>query len=50
MNISKHLDMNPKIMRGKPIMRGTWIPAELILRKLGEGLWKKFIASLSWES
>lgn len=41
MDISKHLDMNPKIMMGKPIIRGTRIPAELILRKLGEGATEK---------
>ncbi len=41
MDISKHLDMNPKIMMGKPIIRGTRIPVELILRKLGEGATEK---------
>jgi len=29
--------MNPKVMMGKPVIRGTRIPVELILRKLGEG-------------
>ncbi|MDD3579999.1 MAG: DUF433 domain-containing protein [Desulfobacca sp.] len=29
--------MNPRVMLGKPIIRGTRIPVELILRKLSEG-------------
>ncbi len=29
--------INPKVMLGKPVIRGTRIPVELILRKLGEG-------------
>ena len=29
--------MNPRVMLGKPVIRGTRIPAELILRKLSEG-------------
>jgi uncharacterized protein (DUF433 family) len=29
--------VNPDIMLGKPIIRGTRIAVELILRKLGEG-------------
>lgn len=28
---------NPKIMLGKPIIKGTRITVELILRKLGQG-------------
>ncbi len=31
------IEINPKIMLGKPVLRGTRIPVELILRKLGEG-------------
>ena len=30
--------MDPKIMTGKPVIRGTRIPVELILRKLGAGI------------
>jgi uncharacterized protein (DUF433 family) len=29
--------MNPRVMLGKPVIRGTRIPVELILRKLTEG-------------
>ena len=30
--------MNPNVMMGKPVIRGTRIPFELVLRKLGEGI------------
>ena len=29
--------VDPKVMLGKPVIRGTRITVELILRKLGEG-------------
>jgi uncharacterized protein (DUF433 family) len=32
------IEMNPKIMGGKPVIRGTRIPVETILRKLGAGV------------
>jgi uncharacterized protein (DUF433 family) len=37
MALSDPIDVNPKIMLGKPVVRGTRVPVELILRKLGEG-------------
>jgi uncharacterized protein (DUF433 family) len=37
MRIEKRVEVNPKVMLGKPVIRGTRIPVELILRKLGEG-------------
>ena len=37
MTITDRIQMNPKVMMGKPVIRGTRIPVELILRKLGEG-------------
>lgn len=37
MALSDYIDVNSKIMLGKPVIRGTRIPVELILRKLGEG-------------
>jgi uncharacterized protein (DUF433 family) len=37
MATSRRVEINPKTMMGKPVIRGTWIPVELILRKLGEG-------------
>jgi uncharacterized protein (DUF433 family) len=32
------IEINPEIMAGKPVIRGTRIPVELILRKLGAGM------------
>jgi uncharacterized protein (DUF433 family) len=36
---NKHdrIDINPAVMLGKPVIRGTRIPVELLLRKLSEG-------------
>lgn len=31
------IEINPEIMLGKPVIRGTRIPVELLLRKLAEG-------------
>jgi len=36
--IHTRIEMNPEIMGGKPVIRGTRIPVELVLRKLGAGL------------
>ena len=33
----KRIEVNPAVMLGKPVIRGTRIPVELILRKLSEG-------------
>ena len=37
MTLPEGIEINPKVMLGKPVIRGTRIPVELILRKLGEG-------------
>jgi uncharacterized protein (DUF433 family) len=37
MPANERIEVNPKIMLGKPVIRGTRITVELILRKLGEG-------------
>ncbi len=31
------IEMNPAVMMGKPVIRGTRMTVELILRKLSEG-------------
>ena len=37
MAATERIEINPKVMLGKPVIRGTRIPVELILRKLAEG-------------
>ena len=32
------IEMNPDVMNGRPVVRGTRITVELILRKLGAGM------------
>jgi uncharacterized protein (DUF433 family) len=35
--ITDRVEVNPRVMLGKPVIRGTRIPVELLLRKLSEG-------------
>jgi len=37
MTITDRVEIDPKVMLGKPVIRGTRITVELILRKLSEG-------------
>ncbi len=37
MTATNRIEANPKIMMGKPVIRGTRVTVDLILRKLGEG-------------
>lgn len=37
MTITDRIEINPKVMLGKPVIRGTRLTVELILRKLSEG-------------
>ena len=37
MAMTDRIEVNPEVMLGKPVIRGTRITVELILRKLGEG-------------
>ena len=34
---TSRIEINPDVMSGKPVVRGTRIPVEPVLRKLGEG-------------
>jgi uncharacterized protein (DUF433 family) len=34
---NERVEVNPEIMDGKPVIRGTRVPVELVLRKLGAG-------------
>lgn len=35
--MNKHIEINPKIMVGKPVIRGTRIPVYLILNLIAHG-------------
>lgn len=37
-NLSKRIEINPRIMLGKPVIKGTRIPVEMILRKLSQNI------------
>ncbi|HEV7379113.1 MAG TPA: DUF433 domain-containing protein [Dyadobacter sp.] len=37
MNWHEHISLNPEVMVGKPVIKGTRITVELILEKLGNG-------------
>lgn len=37
MKANEFIEIRPDIMLGKPVIKGTRIPVELIIRKLGEG-------------
>ena len=37
MTVTARIEINPKVMQGKPVIWGTRIPVELLLRKLAEG-------------
>jgi uncharacterized protein (DUF433 family) len=34
----QRIEINPEVMLGKPVIRGTRIPVEIVLRKLSEGI------------
>ncbi len=37
MTTTNRIEIDPKVMMGKPVIRGTRITVELVLRKLSEG-------------
>ena len=37
MDFSDRIEVDPKIMLGKPVIRGNRVTVELVLRKLSEG-------------
>ena len=41
MKLADRIEINPNVMQGKPVIRGTRIPVGLILRKLSEGATEK---------
>lgn len=38
MKALERIEINPRVMLGKPVIRGSRIPVELVLRKLSEGM------------
>jgi uncharacterized protein (DUF433 family) len=34
----ERIEISPEIMGGKPVIRGTRVPVEIVLRKLGAGM------------
>jgi uncharacterized protein (DUF433 family) len=36
--VHERVTVDPKIMIGKPVIKGTRVPVELILRKIAEGM------------
>ena len=36
--MTERIEINPAVMQGKPVIRGTRVPVELLLRKLAEGV------------
>jgi uncharacterized protein (DUF433 family) len=43
MTVNNRIEINPRIMLGKPVIRGTRITVELILRKIAEGASKEML-------
>ena len=41
--LRKRIEINPDIMTGKPVIRGTRIPVELVVRMLAQGMTAKDI-------
>ena len=41
--LHERIEINLDVMGGKPVVRGTRIPVELVLRKLGAGMSPEFI-------
>ena len=36
-NLLERIEVNPAVMLGKPVIKGTRVPVELLIRKLSEG-------------
>lgn len=41
----ERIEINPAIMDGKPVIRGTRVPVELVLRELGAGMTAEAVIS-----
>lgn len=38
MELTERIEVNPEIMVGKPVIKGTRIPVELIIKMLSQGI------------
>jgi uncharacterized protein (DUF433 family) len=45
MTMHERIEINPDVMGGKPVIRGTRVPVETVLRKLGAGMTTEEIIS-----
>jgi uncharacterized protein (DUF433 family) len=45
--LGQRISIDPKIMVGKPVIRGTRIPVELIVRMLAQGIPKVEFAAIA---
>jgi uncharacterized protein (DUF433 family) len=36
--LQEHIEINPDVMVGKPVIRGTRIPVELVVRLVAQGI------------
>ncbi len=44
MNYFEHVEWNPRVCNGKPVIRGTHIPLSLLLEQIAEGLsWEELL-------
>ena len=41
MTFMDRIEINARVMQGKPVIRGTRIPVDLVLRKIGDGATEK---------
>jgi uncharacterized protein (DUF433 family) len=48
MDIFQHIEVNPKILMGKPVIKGTRISVEQILEKLSAGETENIKAALAF--
>ena len=37
MELAERIETNPEVMVGKPVIKGTRVPVDLLLKKLSEG-------------
>jgi hypothetical protein len=48
MTITDRIQVNPRVTLGKPVILGTHVPVELLLRKLSEGASETDLLERTW--